>query len=287
MSVLIKSLIATYAPFNYRSVDAFALRGSNTLKIKIITGLSTLVFLIPAIAFAQDVISTDIAVNNPPGSAIEDQVVAKFNGTNTVASVTDMGLPSSADVAALHYIDENTILFTLKSTAQLGLVTANVGDVMQWKNGDITTVVSGATLGLGPATGVDALTQDGTTLIFSTNIADVVNGVSITDSDLLAWSNISPTELLLDQSVCGIPAEADLSGVHLMDTGHYLMTFSSSSVIGGVPARRADIMQCDPSANTVALYRRFTDLSDSWAYVGLDAISRSISELIFTNSFED
>ena len=72
-----------------------------------------------------------------------------------------------------------------------------------------------------------------------------------------------------------------------MDTGHYLMTFSSSTVIGGVPTRRADIMRCDPNTNTVTLYRRFTDLGDSWASVGLDAISRSTNELIFSNSFED
>jgi len=234
------------------------------------------------------VISTNIAVDNSPGSAIEDQVVAKFTGANTVASITNMGLPSTADIAALHYVDDTTILFTLKSAAQLGLVTVKAGDVMQWSNGDITTIVSGSALGLGPATGIDALTQNGDTLIFSTDIADVVNGVSVTDSDLLTWSDGIPTELLLDQSVCGIPAEADLSGVHLMDTGHYLMTFSSSTVIGGVPSRRADIMRCDPNTNTVTLYRRFTDLGDSWASVSLDAISQSFDDfIIFKNSFEN
>jgi len=266
----------------------FALKGGNALKRIIIAGLSTLIILIPTISFAQDVISTDIVIDNPPGSAIEDQIVAKFTGSNTVASVTDLGLPSTADIAALHYVDDTTILFTLKSAAQLGLVAITAGDVVQWNAGNITKLVSGAALGLSPATGIDALTQSGNALVFSTDIADVVNGVSVTDSDLLTWSDGVPTDLLMDQGVCGVPDEADLAGVHLMDAGDYLMTFSSSTVVGGVPSRRGDIMQCDPNTKTVTLYRRFSDLGDSWASVSLDAISQSSDELIiFKNSFEN
>jgi len=140
MSVFKESLIASHTVFNYRLVHTLHSRGGNALKRIIITSLSTLIILIPAIAFSQDVISTDILVDNSTGSVIEDQIVAKFTGSNTVASVTDLGLPSTADIAALHYVDDTTILFTLKSAAQLGLVTVKAGDVMQWSSGDITTV---------------------------------------------------------------------------------------------------------------------------------------------------
>jgi hypothetical protein len=258
------------------------------LKRIIITCLLTSIILVPAIAFAQDVISTDILVDNSTGSIIEDQVVAAFKGANTVANITSLGLPSSADIAALHYIDATTILFTLKSAAQLGQIAVGASDVLQWKGGDITNVVTGAELGLGPATGIDALTKNGDALVFSIDISDTVNGVSVSDSDLLTWSSGNPTRILLDQSVCGIPHEADLTGVHLIDTGQYLMTFSSSTVVGGVPTRRGDIMKCDPNTKTVTLYRRFSDLGDSWASVSLDAISQSSDDfIIFKNSFEN
>ena len=204
-----------------------------------------------------------------------------------MASIADLGLPSAADIAALHYVNDTTVLFTLKSTAQVGSVTAKAGDVMQWNSGNITLVVSGAALGLSPATGVDALTLNGNALILSTDIADVVNGVSVTDSDLLTWSDGSPTDLLLEQSVCGIPDDADLSGVHFMDTGHYLMTFSSTTVIAGIPSRRGDIMECNPNTNAVTLYRRFTDLGDDWAFVSIDAVSRSVIAYIFKDGFEN
>ena len=257
------------------------------LKTIIILFSSALLTLISGLAVAQDAISTDIFVNNSPGSIIKNHVVAHFTGANTVASITDLGLPSAADIAALHYVNDTTVLFTLKSAAQLGSVTAKAGDVMQWSNGDITIVVSGAALGLNPANGIDALTQNGGALIFSTDIADVVNGVSVTDSDLLTWSDGSPTDLLLAQSVCGIPDESDLSGVHLLDTGHYLMTFSSTTVIAGIPSLRGDVMRCNPESNAVTLYRRFTDLGDDWAFVSIDAVSRSLIERIFKDGFEN
>ena len=264
------------------------LRGSNSLKRIIITGLFTSMILVPTIAFVQDVVSTNILVDNSTGSVIEDQVVAKFNGANTVAIITNLGLPSTADIAALHYVDTTTILFTLKSAAQLGPIAVGASDVLQWKDGDITNIVTGAELGLGPATGIDALTKNGDALVFSIDIADTVNGVSISRSDLLTWSTGSSATLLLDQNACGVPHETDLSGVHLMNTGHYLMTFSSSAEVGGVSSRRGDIMKCDSNSKTVTLYRRFSDLGDSWASASLDAISQSSDDfIIFKNSFEN
>jgi len=258
------------------------------LKRIIITGLFTSTILVPIIAFAQDVISTDILVDNSTGSIIEDQVVVAFNGVNTVANITSLGLPSSADIAALHYVDTTTILFTLKSAGQLGPIAVGTSDVLQWKDGDITSIVTGAELGLGPATGIDALTKNGDALVFSIDIADTVNGISISHSDLLTWSTGSSATLLLEENVCGIPHETDLSGVHLMNTGHYLMTFSSSAEVGGVLSRRGDIMECDPNTKTVTLYRRFSDLGDNWASVSLDAISQSADDfIIFKNGFEN
>ena len=254
---------------------------------KIISAFSALFVFIPTTPFAQDVISTDISAYNTTGTVIEDQVIARFNGSDAVADITALGLPSTADIAALHYVDETTVLFTLKTAAQLESLAVRANDVLEWKNGDFTKVVSGSDLGLGPATGIDALTKNGDALIFSIDTADTINGVSVSDSDLLAWSNVSPSAVLLEQSVCGIPFEADLSGVHWLDSGDYLMTFSSTTEVGGVPSRVGDIMKCNPNTKTVTLHRRFADQGDSWASVGLDAISQSSLEIIFINSFED
>jgi CSLREA domain-containing protein len=60
-------------------VNSFALNGGQVLKKKIIPALSLLIFLIPAIAFAEDVISTDISVDNTTGTVIDEQVVARFS----------------------------------------------------------------------------------------------------------------------------------------------------------------------------------------------------------------
>jgi hypothetical protein len=130
-------IIASSVTFNYRSANTFVVTDGDVLKKLIILSSSILLILISNTAISQDAISTNTFVSNSPGQVIENQVVAHFIGSNTVASIKDLGLPLAADIAALHYVNDTTVLFTLKSTAQLGLITAKAGDVMQWSSGAV------------------------------------------------------------------------------------------------------------------------------------------------------
>jgi len=238
-------------------------------------------------ALAQDTISTDVSVSNAPGTVIEDHVSASFAGAGSVATIGDLGLPPEADISALHYVDGNTVLFSLKTTTQLGSVVASPGDVLQWQSSVITRIASRTDLGLGSSTSIDALTKNGEALIFSVDVADEINAVAITDSDILSWMQGADAQLLHGQAVCGIPDETDLSGLHRLDSGHFLMTFSNAAIVGGIPFRKGDILRCNPASGTVTQHRRFSDLGGDWTAAAVDAISQYLRETIFRDGFEN
>jgi hypothetical protein len=245
-----------------------------------------LCLLLASTVSAQDVISTDSSVANDPASPIEDHMTATFHGSNTVATINDLGLPPAADLSALHLIDATTLLFTLKSAAQLGPVSAHAGDILRWEDGIITLEIPATVLGLGPATGIDALFINGDSLVFSVDIASVVNGLAVTDSDLLSWTPAGGVALWIGQDVCGIPHENDLTGAHLLADGDLLLAFASASQVGGTTLRKGDIARCDPSDGSVVTHRRFSDLGPQWAAIAIDAVSQFVLEQIFKDSFE-
>ena len=255
------------------------------------TGTSTVLALIlaaccSAAVFGQDAISTDVAVENDPGPIIDDHVVASFTGGNPIADVIDLALPPTADITALHFVNENSLLLSLSITTQLGAVVASPGDVIQWDSGEFTVLASGNDLGLGPSTAIDAISMSGEALVFSTKIADSVGGISVSNSDLLTWTSGGGTSLLYSKDTCGIPPTTNLSGIHLLDSGHLLMSFSNAATVGGFNLLKGDVVDCDPITGTVQLFLRFSDIGPNWSAVGIDAVTRRLLDLIFGDGFE-
>lgn len=238
-------------------------------------------------ALGQTFTSTNISVNNSPGSLIEDHSVVNISSSSLPLSVIDLGLPSDVNISSLHFIDANTLLFTLKTAAILDSVTASAGDILQWDDGDVSLLVSRSSLGLSPATKIDALAMSGDAMVFSTSISDVINGIAVSDSDLLSWTSGGGSQLLHVQSVCGIPSDTNLTGVHLMDTGEFLMVFSNAFTVAELTLRKGDVARCNPSTGVVVLHTRLSDLGANWAAVGLDAITGLGGELIFVDGFEN
>lgn len=253
--------------------------------ITLITTSMAFLLFAPTVS-AQDFVSTDATVANGAGPVIEDDVAAAFHGANTLAIVTDLGLPPAAELSALHVIDATTLLFALKSGEQLGSVTAHAGDVLRWTEGVIALEASAAELGLGAAVAIDALTMNGESLVFSIDVGSEVNGTAASDSDLLSWSEGDGTVLWIPQDDCGIPHDTDVAALHLLADGDLLLGFANAAVVGGTAVRRGDIARCDPDTGQVGINRSFTELGPDWAAARIDAFSRIEVELIFKDSFE-
>lgn len=238
----------------------------------------------PAQAISQLAISTDLTTT-VRGSTVADDDAVQLDGS-APADRRSLGLPFAADINALHVIDDSTLLFSLKSSLSLTSGYGTPGDILQWASGTVTVFASRTDLGLASGTAVDAVSFHDGKLIFSVNISDSINGVVVTDSDLMQWTEADSTSLFLAESQCAIPQAADVSAAHVLNSENVLFVFSTNTTIGGADFKSSDVVRCNLTTNSVALYERILDETGQQPAADIDALAVFRGQTVFRNDFE-
>ena len=226
--------------------------------------------------------SPDIHLGHTKGVlADEDAAFQTGTGLNTV----NFGnLPGSVDIDAVHGLANGDVLFSLDTSTTLGGTLYRPYDVIRFDGSTWSKELDGGSAGIPDGINVDAISMSGETLVLSFDIGAQLGGVSVDDSDVIAFDGEN-FSIFLDASEIGIETAADLDAVHIDDQGRVLVSFDGAGVIEGIQYRDEDMLAWVSPDWSIEFDGSTDDVA--WQPADLDAWSVVfINDNIFLDGFE-
>ena len=235
-------------------------------------GLGGVLLLATASATAQSMdLSPDVPLN-VGGVYVADHEVAVDleNGGVQVALVG--GLPREASIDAYHVLPSGEELFSLDTAATLpGGVHAIPGDVVRWNGTAYSMEFDALAAGLSRRVNVDAVSQDGSGLWLSFDVAVSLPGFAAQDHDLVSYGP-SGFSMRLDGAAEGIAPALDVDGVHLWPGGWLALSFDGSGRVGGVDFADEDVMLLDSTTGIWRMHADGSEVDPAWRAVDVEAV---------------
>jgi hypothetical protein len=229
------------------------------------------------------VLSPDITIVHS-STVVADEDAAEQLG----ASVTKVflgNLPGSADVDAVHTLDNGDVLFSLDTTAMLGGTAYRPRDVIRFSDSGWSKEFDGVAAGIPDGVNVDAVAMSGDDLLISVDVGAAFGGLNVEDSDVIAFDGADFT-LFLDASAAGISEAADVDALYLTPGGDILLSLDSGGTVSGIVYADEDLLSW--SSPTWTLFFDGSADDSAWLAADLDAWSRTafLHDLFFEDGFE-
>ncbi|MCB0117167.1 MAG: hypothetical protein KDD84_23870, partial [Caldilineaceae bacterium] len=159
------------------------------------------------------------------------------------------GLPGNANIDGLSMVSGNQfyISFAAADTNVPGLGLVQDEDVVYYNQGTWSVFFDGTAQGLtGNGQNIDAVSVVGGVLYFSTQGNGPIPGVvgPFDDADIYAW-NGSIFERVLDASEGGLPNNADIDGLDIIDANTFYASFSAANTTlpGPITVQDEDVIE--------------------------------------------
>ncbi len=180
-------------------------------------------------------------------------------------------LPSRADLVAFHQAPGGRFYFVLDTAATVGGVAAGPRDVVLYDGVGYSIAFGGGAAGVPDGVAIDALTFEGGELVVSFDGTVDLGGLLVEDVDLVDVTG-APRMVVVGGAV-GVPAGLDVDGAHLLESGHALLSFDGSGVLGNIAFADEDVLELDPAGPSWELAWRGAAAHSAWGAADLDAIS--------------
>jgi hypothetical protein len=170
------------------------------------------------------------------GGTADDADIYLWNGTafSRATDVTAIAnpLPTGANVDGYDRVDATHFYLSFAgATVVPGLGTVQDEDVVFYNAGTWSVYFDGTAFGLtADGQDLDEVSVDGTTLYFTTvgNINPPGVGGTADNADVYSWNGTSFSRVF-DATAAGIPAAANVDGLHRVDATHYYLSFAGLS----------------------------------------------------------
>ena len=212
------------------------------------------------------------------------------DGVRVTAQVTRPQIPAAANLDALDLREDDSVLFSLDTTAVVGGVYAEDGDAISCRFGSCSIAFDASVAGLPPGLDLDAIaTRNGRLLLsFDKGFHHGVLGF-IAANDAVEFNGAAFTAIAFDASVEAIPANANLDALNASGDGHLQLSFERTLDLGGVVAFDHDVIEFNPSTHAYSIARALGTENAAWWRADLDAIagaSLATSYRLFRDGFE-
>ncbi len=165
--------------------------------------------------------------------SVSNSSTLSFDGANFTAA---------ENVDALHVLANGNLLLSAATLAELGGVTFNDGDVIEYNpltNMVVGTVMAESFFGVDVDIDAFSVTMDGNYL-FSTRSGHNTLGFIWEDGDVVQYDPIAGVlSLYFDEDL--FATGEDINGIHAMDDGSLLITTTSAATLGGNLFRDGDV----------------------------------------------
>jgi uncharacterized protein YuzE len=196
------------------------------------------------------------------GLPLLDGDVARYDLASGAASIY---LPESAftsgsiDVNALHMRSDGTMVFSTLFSGEIGGVAFGDGDLVEYDPfNDVARILLSESLWTGGvSTDVNGVfvRGDGRLVLSHNNDVDTLGGLSFSDGDLVEYDPVSDVAtLLVSEFTLFDDLDGDIDALHVLENGHYLLSFEDDESISGIAFRDGDVVEYDPFTDTASLY---------------------------------
>lgn len=235
--------------------------------------LAGVVLVAAPVATAQQVVSAspDIALSLGGASlAASDEDVAVDNRLGVVALESLGSLPVASDVTAFALDLAGRRLMAFDTTVELGGgLVVDRGDVAQYDGANYSIVFDASAAGVPQSAQTDAVSLAPTGLLLSFDTTVDLGGTVVAPQDLVRWDGVGFL-LVFDGSTQGLESHMDIDAAQDLGGGSFLMSFDTTSVIGGVVFDDEDIVRFDGSLWTMEFDASSSD--GAWGAADLDAL---------------
>ncbi len=253
---------------------------------------SVLLAGIPAHA-ANFQLSSDITLSMVGGGfdvTAPDHAVMLDNGTLVTHQRTFAQIPVGANLDALDWREDDSVLFSLDTTALVGGIYAEDGDAISCRFGSCSVVFDASVAGLPTNLDLDAIaTRNGRLLLsFDKGFNHGVLGF-ISANDVVEFDGNAFLSIAFDASAEGVPANSNLDALSVSSDGYLQMSFERTLNLGGVVAFDHDVIDFNPGTHVYTIARALGSENASWWRADLDAIagaSLAASYRLFRDGFE-
>ena len=233
--------------------------------------------LVPVSAY-----SPDIHLSHSKATVADEHSVYSLG--SSLRQVNFGSLPSSADVDAVHGMDNGDVLFSLESSIVLGGTLYRPSDIIRFDGSVWTKEFDGVEEGIPYGANIDAIAVSGDALYFSLDIDAAIGSVIVNDADVIAFSGVDFI-VFLSASEAGINQAADVDALHLDNAGRVLISLDGTGNLGGIHYRDEDLLSWDSPDWSIEFDGSADDAA--WQQADLDAWSIVFfDDNIFSDGFE-
>ena len=183
---------------------------------------------------------------NLDGSNVEDLITTGLDRPTGIA--VDFDAVSSGVSQAIISADSDAILG--------GLSFENI-DLVRY-NAEIDTATlffDGGLVGLVDEIDAIHVLSNGHIVFSLRNNGMTLGGLTFDEEDLVDYDPVADTAtLIFDGASLFDSSGEDVKSVHVMDNGHFVLSTSSSAILGGVSFENNDLVEYDPVADTATLF---------------------------------
>jgi hypothetical protein len=144
------------------------------------------------------------------GELYTERDLILYNGINfsKFFDGTAVGIPEGAGIDAVTVLDDGTIIFSLDIPVNLGENTINARDLIKYDDSSLSLYFSGSDNGIPEGATIDgAYVSPSGDILFSLDVPTVLNGLDISDRDIVKWDQNS-FSLCLDGLSSELPSGA-------------------------------------------------------------------------------
>ena len=201
------------------------------------------------------ILSTD-ATETIGGLTFYDGDLAEYNPTTDTATLYfDENLFSSGgDIDAIHVLDNGNIILSTASSATLGGLSFNDGDLVEYNpTTDTATLFFSESLFSGDEDIGAVHILDSGNIILSTMDGATLGGLSFTDGDLIEYNPTTNTATLFFDGILFDGSE-DIDAVHILENGNIIVSTVGAAMLGGLTFQNGDLAEYNPTADIATLY---------------------------------
>ena len=252
---------------------------------KILTVLA-LIVLYTAPLYADFVLST-FSSETLGGLGFEDGDLVDYDisgDTSTLFFDEDL-FSANENIDAIHVLASGNLVLSTRESATLGGLTFEDGDLVEYN-----TSTNIASLFLSESVfrmeryqneDIDAVfIKSNGNIVLSTDNSATIGGLDFGEGDLIEYNPTTETaSLLLSNTV--FSQNTNIDAVHILDNGDFLLSSQSSTTLAGLTFSGGDIVQYNPTTQTVTLFLSESLSSNNAnidAIFGTDELASSVPE---------
>ena len=212
---------------------------------------------------------------------VDDENVASDDLDGGVTPVSIGSIPPEADLDGYQLLPNGDQLLSFDTALVLpGGITARPGDVVRYDGALYAIEFDAAAHGVPPGADVDAIAiADDGDLLLSFDITVSLGSITLDDEDVARLDGAGFTSFF-DGESAGVDPRLDLDALHVLCSGHLLVSFDTSGVVGGVGFDDEDLLEYDPGSGTWDMAYDGSAEHPGWGSADVDAAHAQIVETL-------